>query len=152
MTWFEENTLRKRPMGVAILAALLAIYATLMLAVMVWAWTHPGKVHSWMTPESNIRIAVGAAFVLPLRALLAAAVSYSLWDLRSWARRGFVVFGALCLYDQTAALAFQLPTAGSASGFSTAYLLRVLVFILVAGYLNSPGVAGAFREPNELHQ
>lgn len=149
-----KQTNRKRPVGVTLLAILLGTYAVLMFVATGWAWAHPEEVHSWMTPENNIEIAMGVVIFTPLKMLMAAVLCFSLWNLQDWARRGTVVLGALSLYDRTASAIFSPTTTPNASGdrYPTPYLIRILLVLAVAGYLNSSGVVKAFRLPNELHE
>ena len=83
-----KQTNRKRPVGVTLLAILLGTYAVLMFVATGWAWAHPEEVHSWMTPENNIEIAMGVVIFTPLKMLMAAVLCFSLWNLQDWAGAG----------------------------------------------------------------
>jgi hypothetical protein len=132
----NRKLLRKRPLGVTFIAFFLALYAAVLFVAIGWAWSHPGKIHSWMTPQNGLDLAMSVVIFAPLQMLMAGVLSYSLWNLQDWARHGTVSFGALSLYGGL--------RGALGHDFSRAYLMRVLVVLLVAAYFYQPSVAASF--------
>jgi hypothetical protein len=147
-----ENKLAKRPVGITILAALLASYSAFLLVALILAFGHPHWIRSWVTP-SNGKVALSVVVLSPMRMILAAILAVGLWRLQDWARHGTVLFGVLVLSGRTIAATVvalwtsnDLQTSGLLSQAGT---IRILIFILFTGYLYLPRVASAFSNAPE---
>src|SRR6266568_3255334 len=60
-----EANATKRPLGVTVVAVLLASYAAIIFVAIIAALTRPQMVQSWMTPENREAIAFGIVVFAP---------------------------------------------------------------------------------------
>jgi len=91
-----------RPLGVSILAVLIASYGVFLVAAMLYALAHPAMVRGWSSnPADDMGVAVGVAIFTPIHIALAGLLAYGLWSLMDWARRGVIFFAGLGLLRLT---------------------------------------------------
>jgi hypothetical protein len=91
-----------KPLGVRILAVLIAAYGAFLVADMLYALAHPPMVRGWSSnPADDLGVAEGIAIFTPLHIALAGLLAYGLWSLQDWARRGVIFFAGLGLLRLT---------------------------------------------------
>ncbi len=144
-----EANATKRPLGVTVVAVLLASYAAIIFVAIIAALTRPQMVQSWMTPENREAIAFGIVVFAPLQVGLAGILSAGLWQLQDWARRGvalFMLWGPLS--RTTSALIFAPKSVPNTLQHDISHIgmVRILAIIIVLGYLFQPKVANAFTD------
>jgi hypothetical protein len=141
-----------RPFGVMVLSMLLAIYSIAVAFFTFWAWSHLEAVRSWMDPYNSSEIAWAVVIALPVQMLIAAAISYGLWDLEGWSRHSVVVFAAMGLTHRSAVWAFPPFVTPILPGriFSPAFAIHLAVVVALALYLRQPEIATAFSDSRKF--
>lgn len=143
----------QRPLGVTLIACLLACYAVLTLFAVLTALKRPELFRS--PQDDDLRMALHIVVLAPLRAVLAGALASGLWSLKDWARRGFLFFAVWAAFSKTLGLLMLRWLALGLSSEQLQYVgyVQVLVAVALAGYLSLPSVAQAFRlEDNDVQQ
>lgn len=144
----EDRVTTSRPLGVSIIAIILAVYAAWVAFGVAVGLTHQALVHRLAGPGNEMPAAISIVLIGPTRSLLAATISAGLWRLRDWARRG-VPFLFLC------GIAVRVMVAGMFSPANVARALtdslsdlgvfRISLMLIIIGYLYQPRVANVFR-------
>jgi hypothetical protein len=143
-----------RPLGVSILAVLIAGYGILLLAGMLYALAHPGMVRGWSSnPADDMGVADDLVIFTPIHIAFAGLLAYGLWSLMDWARRGVIFFAGLGLLRLT--IRTHAPAGHSAiadklsemllSSFLYAEYAYALCLVGVMLYLSLSSVSESFK-------
>lgn len=152
MSSAENKLAKQRPVGIAIIAALFAIYAVFLIVGLIIVFANPEKVQSRLTPANSEGFFLTQNVLDPLRMIFAATLSAGLWRLQNWARHGVAIFAMWRLADRiivAAVLAPAIVPDALKSALSQSGIIRIFTFIVVLGYLYQPGVAKAFIAATE---
>jgi hypothetical protein len=104
-----------KPTGVKILSVLTAGYGVIVLACLIFAYSHLDIVRSWSsTAGESFLIAGDIAILTPIHIAFAGLLAYGLWSLQDWARRGVICFAAIGIVK----LALNSPATGRPTALS----------------------------------
>jgi hypothetical protein len=143
----ERKRLRQRPLGVAIMAALLASFVLMLALLLADRWLHWQTVKAWIPGEELYDVTLTWFVFGPIALVWAGLLAYGIWNLQEWARHsitGTAVLGfARRVYGAGALHVFHRGVRGIRS--ERAALLQAIALILVAAYFQTPSIAAAFR-------